>query len=420
MADDGRLIKVQSERLGHIPAFDGFRGIFVLQVVLYHCGVTAKLFPGSPIIIDWFFVASGFLITSLLLDEQNRSGSLDMRRFYTRRALRLFPAMYVMIGVFTLMMLVVHFVAPDALDKAGLWWLESLAASLYVYFLVAAFFPLSMGAIGHTWSLTVEEQFYFFWPLLLRRTLKRATRRSDRNLIIGCLVFIALFVTIRLSLQHVVSWDGIEAHYVDQHHITWQGVLYRIAAVRPDMIVCGCLLAFIARAIPRPLTTRARRIIAVLGAIGWVLFFATMLTATRFPVFTMFGSVGYQIALWSLMPMVLDLYFRQQSLVARGLSYRRAQWFGQRSYGIYLWHVPVLLPFLAAIDQAHGAKKAVLGTFVAGLGVLAGLASYRFVERRFLHIKATRFTAPQDRLRSEMADGEVPDPGPGQPVTEPS
>jgi peptidoglycan/LPS O-acetylase OafA/YrhL len=411
VTDERRLIKVQGERLGHIPSFDGFRGIFVLQVVLYHAGVTSKLLPGSPIIIDWFFVASGFLITSLLLDEKARSGSIDMRRFYTRRALRLFPAMYFMIAVFTLFALVIHFVAPNALDNAGLWWLESLAASLYVYFLVAAFFPGTIGALGHTWSLTVEEQFYFFWPLILRRNLRKGTRRSDRNLIIGCLVFIAVFVGLRMSLQHVVSWNGIEATFVDEGDITWQGVLYRIAAVRPDMIVCGCLAAFIARAIPRPLPERTRRIIAVAGAIGWILFWGVMLTATRFPVFTMFGSPGYQIALWALVPLVLDLYFRQQSRVARTLAVQPAQWMGQRSYGIYLWHIPVLLPFLGLLSDSYGIRKIAIGLVAAALGVGAGLLSYRYIERRFLHIKDTRFTAPTDRLRAEMAAGEVHDDG---------
>jgi peptidoglycan/LPS O-acetylase OafA/YrhL len=411
--DADRLIKVEAPRLGHIPAFDGFRGIFVLQVVLYHAGVTAKFLPGSPIIIDWFFVASGFLITSLLLDEQNRSGGIDMRRFYTRRALRLFPAMYVMIAVFTVLMLAVQIFAPDLLDNAGLWWVESLAASLYVYFLVAAFFPATIGAIGHTWSLTVEEQFYFFWPMLLRRSLKRGTRRSDRNLIIGCLVFIAIFVGLRMSLQHVVTWEGIEASFADEGDLSWQGVLYRIAAVRPDMIVCGCLGAFVARRLSRPLTETTRKVIAVLGALGWVLFVAVLLFAARFPFFTMFGSIGYQIALWSLVPMILDLYFRQQSLASRGLAWQPAQWMGQRSYGIYLWHIPVLLPFLGAIDTSFGVRKLMLGLVASALGVVAGLLSYRYVERRFLRIKETRFTAPQDRLRSEMAAGEVPDPGPG-------
>ncbi len=415
MTDERRLIKVNGERLGHIPSFDGFRGIFVLQVVLYHAGVTSKLLPGSPIIIDWFFVASGFLITSLLLDEKARSGSIDMRRFYTRRALRLFPAMYFMIAVFTVLMLIIHFVAPDALENAGLWWLESLAASLYVYFLVAAFFPGTIGALGHTWSLTVEEQFYFFWPMILRRNLKKGTRRSDRNLIIGCGVFIAVFVAIRMSLQHVVSWDGIEATFVDEGDITWQGVLYRIAAVRPDMIVCGCLAAFIARAIPRPLTDQMRRRIAVLGAIGWVLFWFVMLFATRVKAFEMFGSVGYQVALWALVPLVLDLYFRQQSFVARGLAVQPAQWVGQRSYGIYLWHIPVLLPFLGLISDSYGLRKVAIGLVASGLGVGAGLLSYRYIERRFLLIKDTRFTAPSGQARAEMASGILPDHGAAAP-----
>ena len=79
----------------------------------------------------------------------------------------------------------------------------------------------------------------------------------------------------------------------------------------------------------------------------------------------------------------------------------------------------MLLPFLAVISDSHGLQKLVVGLFAATLGVLAGLLSYRFIERRFLRIKETRFTAPQDRLRSEMAAGDVPDPGPGRPVAGP-
>ena len=110
MSDAGRLIRVDGPKLGHIPAFDGFRGLFVLQVVLYHALVTDFL-EGSPIIIDWFFVASGFLITSLLLDERRATDNTDLRRFYQRRALRLFPAMYLMIAVATVILIIaVNFV----------------------------------------------------------------------------------------------------------------------------------------------------------------------------------------------------------------------------------------------------------------------------------------------------------------------
>src|SRR5689334_19941436 len=90
---DRRLIQTRGAPLGHVPSFDGLRGFFIVQVVLFHAEVTLFL-KGSPILIDWFFVASGFLITTLLLDEWNKSGGIDMRTFYTRRALRLFPSMY--------------------------------------------------------------------------------------------------------------------------------------------------------------------------------------------------------------------------------------------------------------------------------------------------------------------------------------
>ena len=119
---DNRLINVDGPKLGHIPAFDGFRGLFVLQVVLYHALVTDFL-RGSPIIIDWFFVASGFLITTLLMDERKATETNDLRRFYQRRALRLFPAMYLMIFVSTLMIIFAINFVPAAQEQLHTWWM---------------------------------------------------------------------------------------------------------------------------------------------------------------------------------------------------------------------------------------------------------------------------------------------------------
>ena len=407
MSDARRLIKTDGERLGHIPSFDGFRGIFVVLVVLYHAEITAFL-TGSPIIIDWFFVASGFLITSLLLDEHRQSGNIDMRRFYSRRMLRLFPAMYLMLGVVTVLMVTVQLAAPGSLSHASLWWLEVLAAAFYVYYLVAAFFPGRMGVIGHTWSLTVEEHFYFLWPLILGATLRRATRRSDTRLIVGGVIFIAVFIALRVGLQHMIVWKGTEPHYADEGSITAEGVIYRIAAVRPDMIVLGCLSAFVAKAIPRPIPDHIRRILAVLGSIGWALFAFVMLFATRITGFELFGGVGYQVALLFLAPLVLDLYFRPESRIARLLSVRPARWLGLRCYGIYLWHVPVLLPFLALITTTYGIQKKFWGLVAATLGICVGLLSYRYIERRFLKMKEIRFGAPQDRFRRVVEAGSRP------------
>ncbi len=393
----GRLIKVDGPRLGHIPSFDGLRGLFVLQVVFYHAELTDFL-GGTPIIIDWFFVASGFLITTLLMDEHNRSGDIDLRNFYTRRVLRLFPAMYAMIAVFSILLLALNLIHPT--EGTNLWWVESLGAALYVYFLVAAFFPGTIGMIGHTWSLTVEEQFYFFWPPIFRRTLRKATRRADLWLIGGSVAFILVFIGLRYGLQDVIgSTDGSEPKFVDEGHITWQGVVYRIAAVRPDMIVYGCLMAVVARWIPRPVPAHIRRWLAVGGYVGWILFgLALLLTKPGPPGFTsLFGGPLYQVALLGIGAVVLDGYFRQESWYSRVFSVAPAPWLGQRSYGIYLWHVIGLLPFLPLISESYGVKKLVLGLMASGVGIGLGLLSYRYIERRFLHLKDTKFAKKFER-----------------------
>lgn len=398
MSDGARLINVDGPKLGHIPAFDGFRGLFVLQVVLYHALVTDFL-EGSPIIIDWFFVASGFLITSLLLDERRATDNTDLRRFYQRRALRLFPAMYLMIAVATaLLVFAVNFI-PEARDQLGSWWIEPLAAATYCYYIVAAFMPGTLdGVLGHTWSLTVEEQFYFIWPLVFLAAMKSKRRSADLKLIVGSVLFIVIVMGTRVWFQSdIVEFTPDGAVFTDENDPTWQGIVYRLASARPDMIVYGCLLAFVNRVIPRPLTDQWRRGIAIGGALGWIGFFGFLALGNRVPGFELFGGPMYQVCLLLLAPMILDLYLRQESMSSRLLSHRLWRWLGVRSYGIYLWHIPVLFPFLAAMDGVFGVRRLILGLMASVFGVLAGIASYRFIEQPFLRIKDQRYQRPQDR-----------------------
>ena len=104
----------------------------------------------------------------------------------------------------------------------------------------------------------------------------------------------------------------------------------------------------------------------------------------------------YQVCLLLLAPMILDLYLRQEAVASRVLSHPTLRWLGLRSYGIYLWHIPVLFFFLAAMDGVYGPQRLVLGLIGSACGVLAGIASYRFIEQPFLRIKDRRFRRPQD------------------------
>ncbi len=382
-----RLIQVDGPPLGHIPSFDGLRGLFIIQVVLYHAEVTLFI-KGSPILIDWFFVASGFLITTLLLDEFKKTGDIAMRRFYKRRALRLFPAMYAMIAVFSVLMFLVTRFVPEQDGLETMWWLESLSASLYVYNIVAAFFPGTMGILGYLWSLAVEEQFYFGWPPLLRRILRKRTRRTDLVLIGGAITFVVVFFGLRYSLGNVIETSATTGHptYADEGNITWQGVVYRIASTRPDVIVLGCLAAVLARKIPRPVPERIRKVLAGLAYFGWAWFGLVLITcAPGAPsLFSMWGGPVYQFGLLMLVPIVLDGYLRQDSWYSRLFSLKWFQWLGIRIYGIYVWHGIVLLMCAPMILDAYGLQRRIIGTVASVLAIGAGLLSYRYLEQRFL------------------------------------
>jgi peptidoglycan/LPS O-acetylase OafA/YrhL len=177
-------------------------------------------------------------------------------------------------------------------------------------------------------------------------------------------------------------------------------VLYRLASARPDMIVYGCLLAMANRAIRRPLSTAWRRGLGVAAGISWMAFFSFLVLGNRAPGFELFGGPVYQGCLLLLGPMILDLYLRQGSRAARLLSHPALCWVGVRSYGIYLWHIPVLYPFLVAMAGMTRTQRLPLGLLAAALGVGAGVLSYRYVELPF-QIRRDRTPRGDD---AEVAD----------------
>lgn len=384
---ENRWIPLDAPPLGHIPSFDGFRGVFILVVVLYHAKVLSFL-RGAPILIDWFFVSSGFLITSLLLDEQQRSGSVSLRGFYTKRVLRLFPAMYAMLAVFSAIAIAALLFLPDAEGMSN-WWVDVLGGGLYVYNFIAAADPeLLTGAIGHIWSLTVEEQFYFMWPLLLTVVLRSATRRADARLVTAAVLFIVMCFFLRAHFQDMVVIKSNGVVFTDDGDPTWAGFAYRMAAFRPDMIVYGSLTAIFARRVARPLSDRFRRVISVVGPLCWAWFFTVMLLGNRVEGFELWGGWAYQLALLCIGPATLDLFFRRDSLFARTFSWAPMRWVGVRTYGIYLWHVIPLMLVLPLMSNVYGIEKLLLGLIGSALGVLAGIGSYRYIERPFLAMKS--------------------------------
>ena len=193
-------------RLGYRPALDGLRAAAILVVVAVHAtyllvpSMAGRFVPGGFVGVDVFFVLSGFLITSLLLEEWDRDHRISLRAFYRRRALRLFPALWFVMVVQLGYALYKHL----ALRKE----LKGLAAiGLYVGNWSWRFGAIIPDQLGQTWSLAVEEQFYLFWPLLLLGLLALRNRRLSVGVMVG---LAAIAFVARIVLFHVgVPWNEV-------------------------------------------------------------------------------------------------------------------------------------------------------------------------------------------------------------------
>ena len=160
-----------SPLLSHIAALDGLRGLAILSVMFFHATLSRANAPrpsGGFLGVDVFFVLSGFLITALLLKEWDQKGSIALGSFYARRALRLLPALFVLMAVILLV--------PGVFYLSQRPWWDAMVAAAYATNWVRAFGG-DIGFFGHTWSLTIEEQFYVIWPLLLVGLLRLRVRR---------------------------------------------------------------------------------------------------------------------------------------------------------------------------------------------------------------------------------------------------
>jgi peptidoglycan/LPS O-acetylase OafA/YrhL len=224
----------RTQRLRYLPALDGLRGVAIALVVSWHAfGWPARGFLG----VHLFFVLSGFLITTLLLQEWQQRGTISLRSFYRRRALRLFPGLAALLVAYTALHLVRSVVGTAEHDLATA--LKAVAYSaFYVTNVVQASGVVLPVPLNHLWSLAAEEQFYLLWPLLLVLALRfRAPVGLVEAGLVGAVGLVAL-ERVRLGVE-----DASFAR------------LYYGPDTTFDPILIGCLLGlwFVLDRAPRPL-----------------------------------------------------------------------------------------------------------------------------------------------------------------------
>lgn len=347
--------------LSYMPALDGLRALAVLAVLAYHADLpwARAGFLG----VDVFFVISGFLITALLLNEHARNGRINLIQFWRRRALRLLPALLLLLAVVSV---AVPLLAPDqnetlrgdvlaALTYVSNWW---LIFQDQPYFEAIGRPPV----LRHLWSLAVEEQFYLLWPLLLAFGLRNPFR-SPRRLVKWLLLAVAAS---GLAMAFIYSPDGDNSR------------AYFGTDTRIGTILLGAALAFlwspgVRSASPRKLTAFARDLfgLGALAGLGWLIFswneFEPMLYMGGFTLVAILSVVAVAVS------------SQPGYLTGRLLGNLPLRWLGQRSYSIYLWHWPVFMLTRPELDTTLSGLP-LIGLRL-GLTLSLAVASYALVEK---------------------------------------
>ena len=351
------------EQAGYLPALDGLRGVAVILVFLVH--TYADYLPGGFVGVDLFFAISGYLITDLLLKESAAFGRPSVSRFYLRRALRILPALFVMVAATAILL---PWTITGGSDSGVL----NTAAALFGFMnWLRAFTPASGLALGHTWSLGVEEQFYAIWVLCILACSGQHARRTVFALALGGIVLVTV-------------WRG---------HLLANGAsaarLFNGLDTRGDALLVGCVLA----AIPaRSGVLAAAYSLWPLPIAGLTIIAFT--TAWNAPWLLMGGFTV--VALCS--GWLVHLASQAEGTLVRPLSNRWLLWLGKRSYSFYLWHLPVI----AALSSS-GMQRSLWILPALALSMLLAAASYHFVELPFLHLK-TGFTIQRARLAKPAPD----------------
>jgi peptidoglycan/LPS O-acetylase OafA/YrhL len=338
--------------ISYRPGLDGLRALAVAAVFLYHARI--DWLPGGFLGVDLFFVLSGYLITSLLLVEWDARNRIDLRRFWLRRARRLLPALVLV--VLASLILASIFARQDLAHTRS-----DVVSSLFYYAnwheIIAnrSYFNVmgNPSLLGHTWSLGVEEQFYIVWPLLLVPLLVLVGRKRMPMIVIAGIAASA-------ALMWILYSPGTDPSRV-----------YYGTDTRAFLLLMGILLALV-----WPWIERLRQAVPLLELFGIAALMGTVLLFRNMQEFNPTFYRGGDLAAAFCFVVLIAAVAHHETGIGRALGVAPLRWVGERSYGIYLWHLPIVL--LVAGVNVRSSPAVVVAE--AAVVVAAAALSFRYVE----------------------------------------
>jgi peptidoglycan/LPS O-acetylase OafA/YrhL len=348
------------------PELDGLRfyaflGVFVCHTLPYEPAFYRGLHIPLPWLwgaisksgaagVDLFFALSAFLITSLLLRERQQTGGISLHRFYVRRILRIWPLYFLLI---TLGVVLSHTMARQNLP-----WYYVAGYLLFFGNWVHAVFGQPTSICSPLWTVSIEEQFYLIWPVLMKML-------GRRGMVIAGFVIFLLATVSRVGFM-LAGWSG--------------GFIYYGSTSRCDSLALGILLALFLDRLPR-LARASRWLLLAGGLTGWMV---ASIWLNEQP-----GPVDMRMVLGRLM-----VSLAAGAILYAGLNSRspllRSDWvlrMGKISYGLYMLHLTVILIMVSLVRPTWGLQLLATKVLAFGMTIVVALASYRWIESPFLRLK---------------------------------
>ncbi|WP_144572564.1 acyltransferase family protein [Bacillus paramycoides] len=307
----------------YMVGLDSLRGLAILGVILYH--INFNWIPGGFLGVTVFFVLSGYLITDILAMEWKRNKRIDLKKFWLSRARRLLPGMIVMLVITFAWITIFH---SSLLEKmCG----DSLAALFYVSNWWYIYHKLSyfdnfnqLSPLNHFWSLAVEEQFYVVWPFIISLGFYYIKKQS-RMILLICLG--AAASALAMAILYEPGADPSRIYYGTD--------------TRAFSLLIGAALALLwpSNRLANKIIPKARLILDAVGGTALIIILIMFWKTNQYDPFLYNGGM---VLLSIATALLVANLAHPASRIAQFLRFRPLRWIGVRSYGIYLWHYPIL------------------------------------------------------------------------------